>query len=389
DSDGSDSDGGSGKPKAHSKNRVRRDARMTLAELKQMVKKPELVEWVDVTGHDPKLLVDLKSHRNTVPVPVHWNRKRKYLQGKRGIEKAPFELPEFIKATGIQEMREAIKDKADQQKLKSKTRERMQPKMGKLGVDYAKLHDAFFRFQSKPRMTIHGQLYFEGKEFETEAKEYKPGELSAELIEALNMPPGTPSPWLINMQRYGPPPNYPGLVIPGLNAPIPEGAQWGFQPGGWGRPPVDEFNRPLYGDVFQNSNGMGAGQLNDQDDDPTISRKVLWGELESDEDVDDEEGLDESGSEEAGSEEEEEAVEKLAEGENDPDRQALTELDTDPDHIELRKDSRRGQSNTAGGAENDEDEAEEETKQLYQVLEPKANRISGMMGSEFVYDIPG
>jgi splicing factor 3B subunit 2 len=52
------------------------------------------------------------------------------------------------------------------------------------------------------------------------------------------------------MQRYGPPPSYPKLKVPGLNAPIPEGAQWGFHPGGWGKPPVDEMNRPLYGDVF-------------------------------------------------------------------------------------------------------------------------------------------
>ena len=27
-------------------------------------------------------------------------------------------------------------------------------------------------------------------------------------------------------------------------------AQWGFHPGGWGKPPLDEYNRPLYGDVF-------------------------------------------------------------------------------------------------------------------------------------------
>ena len=43
------------------------------------------------------------------------------------------------------------------------------------------------------------------------------------------------------------------MKIKGLNAPIPEGAQWGYHPGGWGKPPVDEFNRPLYGDVFGNS----------------------------------------------------------------------------------------------------------------------------------------
>ena len=52
------------------------------------------------------------------------------------------------------------------------------------------------------------------------------------------------------MQRFGPPPSYPGLKIPGLNAPLPEGANWGYHPGGWGKAPVDELNRPLYGDVY-------------------------------------------------------------------------------------------------------------------------------------------
>ena len=31
-----------------------------------------------------------------------------------------------------------------------------------------------------------------------------------------------PPPWLIAMQRYGPPPSYPNLKVPGLNAPIPD-----------------------------------------------------------------------------------------------------------------------------------------------------------------------
>jgi hypothetical protein len=36
----------------------------------------------------------------------------------------------------------------------------------------------------------------------------------------------------------------------GLNAPIPPGASFGYHPGGWGKPPVDEDGNPLYGDVF-------------------------------------------------------------------------------------------------------------------------------------------
>jgi splicing factor 3B subunit 2 len=56
------------------------------------------------------------------------------------------------------EMRESVKEKEDASKLKSKMRERMQPKMGKLDIDYQKLHDAFFRFQTKPTLTQHGEL---------------------------------------------------------------------------------------------------------------------------------------------------------------------------------------------------------------------------------------
>lgn len=49
----------------------------------------------------------------------------------------------------------------DQKTLKSKMREKVRPKMGKIDIDYQKLHDAFFRFQTKPKMTIHGDLYYE------------------------------------------------------------------------------------------------------------------------------------------------------------------------------------------------------------------------------------
>jgi len=83
------------------------------------------------------------------------------LQGKRGIEKPPFDLPDFIKATGIMEMRQALQEKEDQKTLKAKMRERVRPKMGKIDIDYQKLHDAFFKYQSKPKMTIHGDIYYE------------------------------------------------------------------------------------------------------------------------------------------------------------------------------------------------------------------------------------
>ncbi|XP_060550376.1 splicing factor 3B subunit 2 [Pantherophis guttatus] len=257
DSDDSSDDEQEKKPEVPklSKKKLRRMNRFTVAELKQLVARPDVVEMHDVTAQDPKLLVHLKATRNSVPVPRHWCFKRKYLQGKRGIEKPPFELPEFIKRTGIQEMREALQEKEEQKTMKSKMREKVRPKMGKIDIDYQKLHDAFFKWQTKPKLTIHGDLYYEGKEFETRLKEKKPGDLSDELRIALGMPVGpnahkVPPPWLIAMQRYGPPPSYPNLKIPGLNSPIPEGCSFGYHAGGWGKPPVDETGKPLYGDVF-------------------------------------------------------------------------------------------------------------------------------------------
>ena len=40
----------------------------------------------------------------------------------------------------------------------------MNPKMGKIDIDYSKLSDAFFKYQTKPLMTEHGDIYYEGKD---------------------------------------------------------------------------------------------------------------------------------------------------------------------------------------------------------------------------------
>lgn len=94
-----------------SKRKMKKLNRSSVAELKQIVNRPDVVEMHDVTARDPQLLVQLKAHRNTVQVPRHWCFKRKYLQGKRGIEKPPFDLPAFIKKTGIMEMRASLQVK--------------------------------------------------------------------------------------------------------------------------------------------------------------------------------------------------------------------------------------------------------------------------------------
>ncbi|XP_037928200.1 splicing factor 3B subunit 2 [Teleopsis dalmanni] len=361
-----------------SKRKLKKLTRLSVAELKQLVSRPDVVEMHDVTARDPKLLVQLKAYRNTVQVPRHWCFKRKYLQGKRGIEKPPFDLPAFIKKTGIMEMRESLQEKDDAKSLKTKMRERVRPKMGKIDIDYQKLHDAFFKWQTKPRMTIHGDLYYEGKEFETRLKEKKPGDLSEELRIALGMPVGPnshkiPPPWLIAQQRYGPPPSYPNLKIPGLNAPIPEATSFGYHAGGWGKPPVDENGKPLYGDVF----GTNIMDMDTGIDEGDIERNQ-WGELESE-------------SEES-SDEEDEDGEDLTAGQDESGLitpagglvtpSGLTSVPAGmetPENIELRK-------------KKIEAEIEDnETPVLYQVLpEKRGERVgASMMGSTHVYEMAG
>ncbi|KIH50749.1 hypothetical protein ANCDUO_19169 [Ancylostoma duodenale] len=236
-------------------------------------------------------------------------------------------------------MREALWEKEENQNLKSKMRERARPKLGKIDIDYQKLHDAFFKWQTKPPMTMMGELYYEGKEVETLMKDKKPGNLSDDLRIALGMPVGPnahkfPPPWLIAMQRYGPPPSYPNLRIAGLNAPIPEGCAFGYHAGGWGKPPVDDYGKPLYGDVF----GQEPTSQVEPEDETRIERRY-WGEIGSDEDSD----------EESEPEEEEEAAggtsagidgiaTPMTEGMATPSgiTTGVTGLET-PDTIELRK----------------------------------------------------
>ncbi|CCU80769.1 splicing factor 3b [Blumeria hordei DH14] len=360
--------------KLSKKKRKERD-KLSVAELKALVKKPELVEWTDTSASDPRLLVHIKSYRNVVPVPSHWALKREYLSSKRGVEKPPFSLPKFIQETGIAEMRDAVLEKQNEASLKQKQRERVQPKMGKLDINYQKLYEAFFRFQTKPELTRYGEVYYEGKEYETNLRHLRPGELSDELKEALNIPPGAPPPWLINQQRFGPPPSYPSLKIPGLNAPPPTGGAWGFHPGGYGKPPVDEFNRPLYGgDIF----GVLQPQVNTQAGEPV--ERNLWGELQAPEEESEEEESDE--------EEEEADEEELGAGLQTPSgletpgglvstvpSEYLGDMSVGA-NFDLRKQKR--------GTETEESS---HPRSSYTVIPERQIRAEGFFGGERAYDI--
>lgn len=376
-----------GQPKMSKKKRKKLN-KLSIAELKALVRNPEVVEWQDPSSTDPRLLVQIKAQRNVVPVPGHWALKREYLSSKRGIEKPPFKLPKFISDTGITEMRDAVLEKAAEQTLKQKQRERVSGKTGKLDIDYQKLYDAFFRFQTKPDLTRFGDLYHEGKEWEADYRYFKPGEVSDSLREALGMQPGFPPPWLLQQQRVGPPPSYPLLKIPGLNAPLPPGASWGFGPGQWGKPPVDEYNRPIYGgDIFGVTAGTPAGQTQQatQSQAEPIDR-TIWGELKPPEEDEEEEE-----SEEEDDDEEEE----------DPDMpgglQTPGGLETPGGFVSSVPTDYHGpgvESSMAGefdlrkqrrGYETEDSVAA--PRSAYQVIPERQTRAEGFFGSDRTYDL--
>ncbi|KAI0856531.1 hypothetical protein F4860DRAFT_492639 [Xylaria cubensis] len=350
--------------------------KLSIAELKALVKKPEVVEWHDTSSSDPRLLVQIKAQRNVVPVPSHWSLKREYLSSKRGIEKPAFKLPKFIADTGISEMRDAVLEKQAEQSLKQKQRERVQPKMGKLDIDYQKLYDAFFRFQDKPVLTRFGEVYYEGKEYETDLRHLRPGELSDGLKEALSIPPGAPPPWLINQQRFGPPPSYPSLRIPGLNAPIPPGAQWGFNPGCYGKPPVDEYNRPLFGgDIFGIMQPNKAAPPSGE----PIERN-LWGELQVPEEESEEEEEDE---------EEDEDEEDIGAGLQTPSGMETPGgiTSTVPTEYGTHTESVAGEMDLRKQRRGFETEESMHPRAAYTVLQERQSRAEGFFGSDRVYDM--
>ena len=55
-----------------------------------------------------------------------------------------------------------------------------------------------------------------------------------------------------------------------------QGASFGYHAGGWGKPPVDEQGKPLYGDVF----GIQSHEAPMMEEDEQIESQP-WGELES------------------------------------------------------------------------------------------------------------
>lgn len=212
-----------------SNRKLRKLAKPSLSTLKISTPYPQIIEWYDCDAHYPYLLASIKTTKNVVPIPGHWQMKREYLSGRSLLEKRPFELPEIIKQTDIEQMRKTLPNDGDDNgdlSLKEVSRARAQPKLGSLDIDYRKLYDVFFKLGAhwKPDILLpFGDLYYENRNLYEEAqwkktvKEKTPGKISSELREIMKLPEGQLPPWCMKMKNMGMPPGYPTLKIAGLN----------------------------------------------------------------------------------------------------------------------------------------------------------------------------
>eukprot|EP00924_Labyrinthula_sp_SR-Ha-C_P014007 maker-scaffold_5-snap-gene-20.11-mRNA-1 protein AED:0.00 eAED:0.00 QI:78/1/1/1/1/1/2/12/528 len=362
----------------------------TVSTLKTLVPRPDLVTAHDVNSTDPKFLVYLKSLSNSVPIPTHWDAKHRYLQQNRSRTHTKYSLPDFIRDTSVNRIQKTVNSMSSSRNKTAKqlARERTRPKIGMIDLNFQKLHDAFFKFQKRfyvPKLredlTLHGRMFQESHDFSDFAtkfgrKRVRLGKFSDRTREALGMDkPFSPPPWLLNMQRYGPPPSYPNWSVPGVNGPIPKGAKWGYGKDEWGRPAVDQNNNPLYGDSVL---GEGGG-----DEYSPSGQKRYWGESYSDDeyrvDSDEEESSDEEEEELQEIEEAQEEVEAQEEGSTQAEA-AKGEAEGEVEEVEMEEEEEEVVLR--------KDNSPTEKKELFTVLkEKRTEQGSEILGTDHVYEI--
>ncbi|CAD26059.2 SPLICING FACTOR FOR U2 snRNP [Encephalitozoon cuniculi GB-M1] len=217
---------------SNKRQRKRRALQHRYEELKLVVPYPEIFETEDATCPDPMSHNRMKGCSG-VPVPRHWRSSSRRMF-PHGYHKPRYVTPRHVIGTGIPELRRMMREREAGMSLRERIREKLHPRVGGSLVDQRILYEAFFSLGPRPYLSKYGEFfepvddYFEKKCF--------PGAISADLMEALGIDSSTPPPWLFNMQKHGMPPSYPDARIPGLNAPIPEGCSYGYQPRGWGEP---------------------------------------------------------------------------------------------------------------------------------------------------------
>jgi len=202
-------------------------------ELKLVVPYPSIFEIEDVACPDPIAYNRVKGRYGVVAVPEYWKLGLKRMF-PREYMKPKYLVPASIVRTGIPELRSLMKEREAGMSLRERVREKLYPKLGKSSVNQQLLHDAFFKEEVVARTTRYGCVFDPRTDYFVHM--CRPGRISQELMDALGMDDKTPPPWLLAMQRYGMPPSYPDILIPGLNSPIPDGCLYGYQPNGWGEP---------------------------------------------------------------------------------------------------------------------------------------------------------
>lgn len=190
----------------------------------------DLVDLADVTAPDPEFLMLIKDARNTIPVPIHWRQKSRFMSHTVDRDAtSSFEstvMPNWVASMQIEQAW----------------------KPGMRAIEAFKLENLFKPFVAghpNPELSTYGDLYFEGKDMRARLRGYRPGHMSLRLRNALELgsSPTMPPPWLSGMQKVARlPPSYPNLKIPGVNCPIPEGASYGRGRNQWGEPPRDPLN---------------------------------------------------------------------------------------------------------------------------------------------------
>ncbi|PRT52914.1 hypothetical protein B9G98_00534 [Wickerhamiella sorbophila] len=178
----------------------KRRTKISLATLKEHTGRPELVQLWDADAKDPLFLIQLKSAPGVVQVPPTWQSS---FFKSRFYRRPAYRLPQNISDTGIMDLRDVYED--EQETLTQKSRQRVQPKLGKLDVDFRKLHAAFFKFQQKPRLSSFGSVYDPSKQQAADVNfdQFTPGVLSDRLRGALGLGPHDEPPWAKTQEKIG------------------------------------------------------------------------------------------------------------------------------------------------------------------------------------------
>ncbi|SMN22069.1 similar to Saccharomyces cerevisiae YMR240C CUS1 Protein required for assembly of U2 snRNP into the spliceosome, forms a complex with Hsh49p and Hsh155p [Maudiozyma saulgeensis] len=199
----------------------------SLSQLKSSVIHPEVIEWYDCDAPYPYVLASIKASKNVIPVPSHWQTKREYLSGRSLLSKKPFELPDIIKMTDIEQMRSTLPTQEENEKsLKELARARVQVKTGTLDIDYRRTYNIFFKIGAQWKQDLllpFGDMYYENRTLHDEAqwrkmiKDKIPGKLSETLRTAMGLEDGQLPPWCMAMNEIGMPPAYPDMQVAGIN----------------------------------------------------------------------------------------------------------------------------------------------------------------------------